>query len=68
MRSLKLLSMSVAAVVALTATSAFAQRDAGAKMRGEFGIGFHNSVDACSSCAGGSPVSTGPNGSESVLR
>ena len=43
MRSLKLLSMSVAAVLALTATVAFAQRDAGAKMRGEFGTGFHNS-------------------------
>jgi hypothetical protein len=40
MKSFKLLSMLVAGAVALSATAAFAQRDAGAKMRGEFGTGF----------------------------
>jgi hypothetical protein len=40
MKSLKLLSMLVAGAIVLSATAAFAQRDAGAKMRSEFGTGF----------------------------
>jgi len=40
MKSLKFLSMLVAGATVLSATAAFAQRDAGAKMRGEFGTGF----------------------------
>jgi hypothetical protein len=40
MKWLKFLSMCVAGAVALSAITAFAQRDAGAKIRGEFGTGF----------------------------
>jgi hypothetical protein len=40
MKNLKFLSMLVAGAMVLSATAAFAQRDAGAKMRGEFGTGF----------------------------
>jgi hypothetical protein len=40
MKSLKFSSTLVAVAVALTATVAFAQRDAGAKMQGDFGTGF----------------------------
>jgi hypothetical protein len=46
MRGLKLLSMAMAATIALTAAVASAQRDAGAKMRGEFGTGFQNNTGA----------------------
>ena len=41
MSTLKKVSMLVAVAVAMSATTAFAQRDAGAKMRGEFGTSFY---------------------------
>jgi hypothetical protein len=41
MSTLKKVSMLVAVAVALAATTAFAQRDAGAKMSGQFGTGFY---------------------------
>jgi hypothetical protein len=40
MSTLKKVSMLVAVAVAMSATTAFAQRDAGAKMSGQFGTGF----------------------------
>jgi hypothetical protein len=40
MPTLKKVSLLLAIAVAMSATSAFAQRDAGAKARGEFGTGF----------------------------
>ena len=40
MKGLNFLLMLVAGAMALSATAAFAQRDAGAKARGEFGTGF----------------------------
>jgi hypothetical protein len=40
MSTLKKASVLLAVAVAMSATTAFAQRDAGAKMRGEFGTGF----------------------------
>jgi hypothetical protein len=41
MSMLKRVSLLVAVAVGFSATTAFAQRDAGAKMRGEFGTSFY---------------------------
>jgi hypothetical protein len=41
MSTLKKVSVLIAVAVAMSATTAFAQRDAGAKMSGQFGTGFY---------------------------
>ncbi|UUO05631.1 hypothetical protein M4951_19925 [Blastopirellula sp. J2-11] len=46
MKKMFLMALTVAMMAGLSATTAFAQRDAGAKVRGDFGHGFwhHNST------------------------